>query len=634
MDINQSSLSQSNLTKPGIARSVSENKAIAEAGKAKDVQSTAAVNIKNQPELGDGQIVKGQLLDHRYNEVRIQLEPGKQIISARLSGDVPLAIGQQAQFVVSEGSSDRLVLRYLPESISASDATIQKALSASGLPMTDRNKAIVEELLNHTMPVDKQTLQTLIRLSNTNREASPLTLVLMFKNNLPMTSSNIRQFEAYQSGTNQLIEDIQDITKSLTQMLHSELEPSGEAMNQNITFQQALKVNQQLLDILFPSEPAFPVARTPINQIFQPESLQLLTDTLIQESASHLFSGNSDNTGISPILLTQLKEGTLPLEETMKLATRLYSETSSMSLADSGVLSSGVLLPDTPVPDIVRTMAEQYTTASDPSASVSTFLSPQEQSAFAELLRKDASLTYLADQFAAGSVSAKEVLTELQSKLQTMTDTNAVNLLSSPVYQSLMERAFHDKWTITPEKLAKKSNVKELYDHLMQDMDKLTKLSKLSSDESRFGEPMKNIRENLHFMKDLNEMFTYLQLPVQLQHQDVHSELYVYTKKKALQNKENLSVLLHLDMTNLGSMNIHIQMDHNIVRAKFYLENAEARELIAEHLPFLTDALTKKGYHLQSEVSSSYKKPDFSKDFIEDTMSEGDVKRYTFDIRT
>lgn len=630
MDINQSSLSQSKLTKPGIARSVSENKALAEANKSKDIQNTPVASTKSQAGLGDGQLVQGQILDHRYNEVQIRLEPSKQVITAKLSGDVPLAIGQQAQFIVTEDSSDRLVLRYLPESTSASDATILKALSASGLPMTDRNRAIVEELLNHTMPVDKQTLQTLIRISNMNREASPLTLVLMLKNSIPMTSSNIRQFEAYQSGSNQLLEDIQSITKNLTQLLHSGIDTSGEEValpyrkldnsmdaplvNHSNALQQVIKVNQQLLEIILPEDNLDTKTTTPINQIFHPEDLQLLSDTLTQESVHQLSSEINAITNLPSDLLAQLKEGSMSLEEAAKLAARLYS--------------------DTPIPDIVTTLLEQYSFASDPSAPLSTFLSPQEQESFAVLLRLDPSLQRLADQITAGSVSTQEVLTELQDKFPTMAESDALKLLSSPVYQSLMEHSFHDKWTLTPEKLAKKSNVKELYDHLMQDMDKLTKFGKLSMDETRLQEPVNNIQENLRFLKDLNEMFTFLQLPIQLKNQDVHSELYVYTNKKALQRKENISVLLHLDMTHLGSMNIHVQMDHNIVHAKFYMENPEAKDLIAEHIPSLTDALSKKGYHFQSEVNSSYEKPDFSKDFIEDQVNEGDVKRYTFDIRT
>jgi hypothetical protein len=211
MDMNQSLFSQLKTNKTGSPRSASEARAMAAAARAKETASGTAPQNNKQMDFREGQLVKGQIIDHRYNEVKIQLEPGKQIISAKLSGDIPLSIGQEAQFQVTEDSSDQLVLRYIPEEAAPADNAVSKALTESGLVMTQRNKAIVSELLNQRMPVDKQTLQLLIRLSVTNREASPLTLVLMYKNKIPMTPANIRQFEAYQAGTNQLLEQPVDL---------------------------------------------------------------------------------------------------------------------------------------------------------------------------------------------------------------------------------------------------------------------------------------------------------------------------------------------------------------------------------------------------------------------------------------
>jgi hypothetical protein len=162
---------------------------LAKALKAKEGQSSQSAAGTKQAELKEGQQVKGQILDLRYNEVRVRLEPDKQIITAKLTGDVPLAIGDEARFVVTEENGQRLSLKYLPDSTAASTATITKALTASSLPLTDRNKAIVEQLLNHRMPIDKQTLSLLSKAALLNKEASPLSLVLMYKNSL----KNIKQ---------------------------------------------------------------------------------------------------------------------------------------------------------------------------------------------------------------------------------------------------------------------------------------------------------------------------------------------------------------------------------------------------------------------------------------------------------
>ncbi len=613
MDINQSSLSRSKLNKPGIARSASENKAITEANTRKEVQGSQQSSIK-QPDLANGQIIKGQIIDHRYHEVKIQLEPSKQIVNAKLSGDVPLSIGHEAQFIVTEDGSDRLVLKYLPDVASPSEATIQKALTASGLPMNDRNRAIVEELLKHTLPVDKQTLQTLIRLSHTNREASPLTLVLMYKNNIPMTQENIRQFEAYQNGTSHLLNDIQLVTKELAKLFQTEVQPlhsdalTDQPTKVNPAYHQALTINNEILDIL--------------------QSNRSFSDRLPGSVADNLSS-----------LIAQVKQGNMTLEETVKLMKANYPDLEQLLSTELSQIVPTLNNKEqtASIPDILTNLIKQLTPPNNEIRPLPDLINSKDLASLTNLLRSMPSLSQLADQVVEGSITTGELFHKLQEILPQMEPSDVNLLLTSPQYRTLLEIAFHDKWTITPEKLADKAALRELYENLREDMEQLSALSKLvtsSNEEPRLQEPTKNLQDNLRFMQNLNEMFTYLQLPLQMRNQDVHSELYVFTRKKALQSKEDLSVLLHLDMTNLGSMNIHIRMNHNNVLAKFYMDNSESKNLISEFMPSLSEALGKKGYHLQSEVVASYEKIDFSKDFIEDNSVEGELKRYTFDIRT
>ncbi len=641
MDINQSSFSRLKLNKPGIARSISENKAASEAYKPKDSLSSPPVTNQNQTELKEGQLVKGQIIDHRYNEIKIQLEPEKQIVNAKLSGDVPLAIGQEAQFIVTEDSSDRLVLKYIPESTSPSDATIQKALTASGLPINDRNRAIVEELLKHTMPVDKQTLQTLVRLSHTNREASPLTLVLMYKNNIPMTQANIRQFEAYQNGSGRLLNDIHRITTGLSELLQAEQPSIDEelpVLKESLPT-EAGQASSQAAKLLITPDPTSGLQRPATNTLTQ--ALQInngLLDILLGDNKPSSVVENYNENDLNS-LLSQLKQGNLSREDFIHHIKTVYPDIEQLLSAEQKqVMATPNTEIQAPVmPDNLSSLIKQIFQLKDDRMLLSDLLNPKELASLAELLRSDPSLRQIADQVTEGTLTTRDLLITLKNSLPVMEGLGAERLLASPEYRTLLESAFHDKWTITPEKLSDKAALRELYEGLREDMEQLSALSKLEiplKEEARLQEPIKNLQENLRFMQDLNEMYTYLQLPVQLKNQDVHSELYVFTKKKALQNKEDLSVLLHLDMTNLGSMNIHIRMNHNIVQAKFYIEDRDTQRLISEYMPSLSDSFTKKGYSLHSEVSQSYEKIDFSRDFIEDNVSEGDVRRYSFDIRT
>ncbi len=606
MDINQSSLSRSKLNKPGIARSRAEHKAISESGRVKENPALSSLSSAKQVGLSEGQMIKGQIIDHRYHEVKIQLEPGKQIITARLSGDVPLDIGQEAQFIVSEDGLDRLVLKYLPEITSPSDATILKALTASGLPNNERNRNLVEELLKHTMPVDKHTLQSLVRLSNTNREASPLTLVLMYKNNLPMTPANIRQFEAYQNGTGRLLTDIQHITKGISELISTALQ-QGSPKDVTYNLNNALQINNRMLDLLLTKQS--PPASSQI-----PETKELHA------------------------LIAKLEQGTISFEEAANYLKTMYPNTSDKILAE--ISQSFALRREAPAslsPQLLASLEGQPIEPEGTLRSIQSLLAPSEQASLAEILRSIPSLNSIADKMMEGTLSTKELFTTLQYALPQLEAFQVEQILTSPHYQTLVEKAFLDKWTITPEKLIDEAGLGRLYDNLAEDMEQLSTLAELeqsSKDFVRLQEPIKNLQENIRFMQDLNRIFTYLQLPVQFKNQEVHSELYVFTRKRALQQKEDLTVLLHLDMTHLGSLNIHIRMEHNNIHAKFYVEDQVARELITDCMPTLTKALGNKGYRLLSEVSKGYEKLDFSKDFIDVSTGEGDVRRYTFDIRT
>ncbi|MHB8130066.1 MAG: flagellar hook-length control protein FliK, partial [Mobilitalea sp.] len=667
MDINQSSLSHLKSNKSGTPRSDSQTKSISESSKLRETSASSTVQNLKQQDLKEGQVIKGQIIDHRYNEVSIKLETSKQVITAKLSEDVPLSIGQNAQFQVTEESSDRLVLKYIPnETTPPTDATINKALTASTLPMTERNKAIVEELLNHRMPIDKQTLQTLIKLSNTNREATPLTLVLMYKNNLPMTSANIKQFEVYQNGTHQLLNDIQDITKSISELLkqsamnghgqqtldnmletkNTSLESGQQTMMQtnmaegsnlpeksnlseksilseqlNISNQlnmhdqlkDVVQINGKLLDILFNNSPDFKVTNalgSELNNFLGQKELSLLGNALGQKAEAY----TNLPAGIPPDIAQQIKSGTLSLEETVKMIARLY-EVSPEQMTPTTIqttMSQGQTNPL--ISQIITSLLEPLNMQDNP-ARLDTILNSAQRAELLDSMSPLLDSGSIKNQIADGSATIRETLTFLHDSLSGAADTVARNLLQSSEYMELLEKAFQQKWTITPEKLAQKTPVMDLYQNLQEDLEKLNTLAnngRMSEEAIRLQEPVKNMQENLRFMKDLNEMFTYLQLPVQLKDKDIHSDLYVFTRKKAqLGKKDSISVLLHLDMTNLGPLNIHIQMEHNLIHAKFYLEDSKAEQLISDNLPTLTSTLQDKGYNLHTEIMDSYEKPDF-----------------------
>lgn len=598
MDISQSSLSRYKSEKRGASASTSTSPSSTTI-KSKDTSGSSEQGY-NQLNAQAGQTIRGQILDLRYNEVTIRIEPGNQVITAKLSGNIPISIGQDATFQLTEGINDSLLLKYLPVDLNtATDAIILKALTASGLGTTDRNKAIVSELLDQNMPIDKQTLQSLIRQSHINHEASPSTLVLMFKNNIPMTPENIRQFEIYQNGTNKLINDIRVITGNISELLT----PGKEAADTLKVITDSLPLQDNL------------------------KSTPTLNNTCSQGSTPISENGPTPMTPALNEAVTRI------LRMNTGLIDILYKE-SSTSAAETRVLSNNAeALPapsavDTPISDIIKS---------------------SECSKLSEYVKLLPGKSDISEEVKNGTIGLEKLLTYIKESLSDSTSSSAIQnetinhitcqgLLQSPEYSSLLEHAFLKRWTVNPDEIANKNPIQELYKNLPDDIDKLSELIRtIKDDESslQIREPLKNLQENVSFMKDLNEMFTYLQLPVQLKDRNLHSELYVYTRKRSLKEKQDtVSVLLHLDMEHLGPLNIHIEMKQNLIRANFYTEDQDTGLLLGNQMPLLEEALSKKGYQLQTEIKSTYKEPEFVKDFIAQNLTDGSVKRYTFDIRT
>lgn len=88
---------------------------------------------------------------------------------------------------------------------------------------------------------------------------------------------------------------------------------------------------------------------------------------------------------------------------------------------------------------------------------------------------------------------------------------------------------------VSPRSSISKGTAGYVFEQIQSQMHSLEQLigSSLSGSDSRqFEQNAHDIQSNIQFMKELNETFTYLQLPIKLPSQTAGSELYVYTQKK------------------------------------------------------------------------------------------------------
>lgn len=238
-----------------------------------------------------------------------------------------------------------------------------------------------------------------------------------------------------------------------------------------------------------------------------------------------------------------------------------------------------------------------------------------------------------------GTLTTRELLTNIKGLIASMPDKDLHTLLTSNQFSRVMKGQFLSGWTLSPDGLKEENGMERLYGKMQEQLTELTNLSRMFATRPT-GEAIihttTDMQQNMEFMKLLGEHFAYMQLPIKLSEENAHGDLYVMTKKEALKkSKDNLKVLLHLEMDSLGVLDIHITKDHTNIATKFFVEKEAARKLLEKNADLLKDAINQQGYSFTSEFAAKENDIDLIHDFMETNSPApvGTVTRYNFDLR-
>jgi flagellar hook-length control protein FliK len=211
-----------------------------------------------------------------------------------------------------------------------------------------------------------------------------------------------------------------------------------------------------------------------------------------------------------------------------------------------------------------------------------------------------------------------------------------VELFSSKDMQEFLRNVLEEQMYLTPEDVADGDKVKKLYERLESKTQKLESLLlNAGIKDTPLAQTVADVRGNIDFMNQLNQTYTYVQIPLKMSGQNASGQLYVYTKKRDLDDPErDLTAFLHLDMDNLGATDVSVRLHRKEVDTKFYMESDEAYALVKAHMSELEERLRKKGFNAHVYVENEGKKVNFVNDFLKkDAPSAGQLHRYSFDVR-
>ncbi len=205
----------------------------------------------------------------------------------------------------------------------------------------------------------------------------------------------------------------------------------------------------------------------------------------------------------------------------------------------------------------------------------------------------------------------------------------------------LMLEQIKEKWLLTPQDMEEPGKVQEFYRNLSEQLHQLSEsLEQNGQQQTGAFKAVTNMNQNLDFLQQLNQMYTYVQLPVKLQNSEAHGDLYVYTNKKHLAAKDGqVSALLHLDMEHLGPVDIYVAMQNERLNTNFYLQDDEMLDFINAHMDILTERLQNRGYQMHCEltVHGTEKAEGEDKPVNINSLIEAENKvpiaMYSFDVR-
>lgn len=294
----------------------------------------------------------------------------------------------------------------------------------------------------------------------------------------------------------------------------------------------------------------------------------------------------------------------------------------------------------THTPSVIDTLLNSAAANGREQDALFTYLSSEERSTLLDSLDSLSLSATMKEGILSGEASTREVTAAIHNMIP-QSDPDAIQqLFQSAVFQKLFTHSLMENFTVTPGQLAKNGEMDSFYRKMESQMDSFEKLinSTLSGNDARqFSDQAHDMQSNIDFMKSLNEVFGYMQLPLKLQNQNAHGDLYVYTQKEKLKRQQDkISLLLHLEMDHLGTVNIRLEKDKQNIDANFTLDNQDSIQLIERNTHMLQDSLTENGYTCHIQVQPLEKEETPVQDFLNSkvtTASTREMKRFSFDIR-
>lgn len=561
--------------------------------------------VSSLSSLSKGMIFEGTVNSVKGGQVRLALSNGQQI-TARLAGKFTFQQGQSVFFQVK--SNDGYSVEIKPYTIDGTGAnlTLMDALKAAGLAVDGTNLSMVNKMMEEQLPIDKASLNQMYQLAQANPDINITTLVEMKKLGFEITAGNASQFENY-------LNDKQAITNAMDNFFDKLPEALSD---EDLSMYRLAAQSRDILEIVTDG-----LSETPAPDEIYSDMSQY--DEFVT-SGTDKMGRMSNLQELFESLNGTAETDTMP-EEVNQLIDESVADASDKAVLDNAIAdkaasdktlstafpnSLGAILSDGQIEQL-----NEYVKG----------LLPDMQENDISLYSKDSSIV--------------GVLNDIKNMLEnTSADAMALRqLFGADEFKLLVKDTLQQQWLLKPDDFAKTPDkLSGLYEKIEQQVSKMEDIMKASGTQNTAAASLaENIRGNIEFMNQVNEAYTYVQVPLKMNGQNASGQLYVYTNKKNISDPDReLSAFLHLDLDHLGSTDVSVKMLHKKVTTNFYMDSDESYALVKQFMPVLERRLQEKGYNCDIVVNNGAKHINFVDDFLKKDMPPtGQVHRYSFDMR-
>lgn len=626
-------------------------------------------------DMSAGSVFEGTVNQVRGGKVVLALGNG-QLISARLDGKVDIKQGSSMFFQVKSNEGGMISIRPFNGVGNASNPILLHALTAAQVPVTDRTLMMVDAMMQEQMSVDKQSILNMVKVLSANPESNVQTIVQMTKHGLPVSEAMATQFEHYLTDQHALLNEMELAVGQIAESLGDETMTPGETIS----------LYNKVVDIfLGKGETAFGggmnagsfwtagnvipggadgsvvLSGTEGNIIPEGAEGSVTSGTMTDENGLRSMMADVSEGETAEALTGGMRNTPAGLEGTQaeKLLTFVTGGRSAQTgaISQSNAVGAGVIytpsetlgamLSETQLEILGKTLQDMPTLIGN----TTLFVKEGAEEVFVDTLQDDAVIVSEMDEAVPEAETVSRAVlnkdlhvTDFFKELQFALTESSVNdytgpqkLFAGKEFQILLRGMVEQQWLLHPKELKEEGRIEELYEKMERQMGQLeTAMRAVGIEQNSFLQTAADIRGNIEFMNQMNQIYQYVQLPLKMSGQHANGELYVYTNKKALQDPEaELTAFLHLEMDTLGTTDVSVRMIDRKVKTNFYFEDDASYELVEKHLPILERRLNKKGYSCTITVTNEKRMVNFKENFLKkgSGTSRGSVHRYSFDVR-